>query len=175
MAIEISPRRKIKMTIWEMVAGIVLAILFVVLLASYFYFFFTIKKMNQQIQEKEAAVIPLEKAIKEKEEELIPLSQKINGFNQLLAEHKTPLNIFELLERVSLPKVWFSEFDFNSDTKEVTVSGKTNTFTVLEQQISVLKQEPLLQNLNITEVSILMKEEGIKFTFSLFFNPSILQ
>lgn len=175
MVIEISPRRKIKIPIWATVAGIVLAILFVILLVSYFYLLFTIKKMNQQIQEKGAAVIPLEKAIKEKEEELIPLSQKIDDFNQLLAEHKNPLNIFEFLERVCLPKVWFFEFDSNSDTGEVTVSGKTDSFTVLEQQISVLKQEPLLKNLSITEVSVLMEEGGIKFTFLLTFNPSTIQ
>jgi len=175
MAIEISPRTKIKITIWTMAAGVVLAILLLGLLVSYFYFFFNIKKIDQQIQEKTLAVAPLERAIKEKEKELIPLSEKIKDFDKLLTERKNILNIFAFLERVCLPKVWFSKFEFDAEKRGVVISGKTDNFAILDQQVSILKQEPLLENFNISEVSISKEGEGIAFILLLAFNISIFE
>lgn len=175
MAIEISPRTKIKLTVWTTVAGVVLAILLLGFLVSYFYFLFNIKKIDQQIQEKTLTVAPLEKAIKEKEKELVPLSQKIKDFDKLLTERKNILNIFAFLERVCLPKVWFSEFEFDVEKREVVISGKTDNFATLDQQVSILKQEPLLGNFNISEVSISKEAKGITFILLLAFNVSIFE
>jgi len=173
MAIEITPRRKIKMPLWTIILGGVCIILLIGLIASYFYFELRIKKISQEIEDKESAAVPLERGIRDKEGELRPLKQKIEDFSGLLSEHKEPLNIFTFLESICLPNIWFSNFNFSSEG-DVSVSGKTDNFTTLEYQIFVLKQEPIVKDLNISGVS--REEEGtINFSFLLTFNPRIFK
>lgn len=168
MAIEISPRIKIKVPIWTIVTAAVLLILLISLIATYLYLVFSLRKMSKELEERNITVVPLEKAITEKEEELQPIGQEIDDFNEFLAVHKKTLDIFTFLERISLPSVWFFDFNFKSNTGKVSVSGQVNSFATLEQQINVLKQEPALISSNITE--ILIDEEGIiNFTISLIF------
>jgi len=168
MAIEISPRIKIKVPVWTIVMTVVLLILLIGLFAAYFYLAFSLKKMSKELEERNIAVVPLEKAITEKEEELKPINQKIDDFNKLLVGHKKTLDIFTFLERVCLPFVWFSSFDFDSNAGKVNISGQVDSFATLEQQINILKQESALISSNITEISI--NEEGdINFTLSLIF------
>jgi len=168
MAIEITPRVKIKLSNWKIIAGIVLVVLLMGLIAAYLYFTFSIKKMSQEFEEKNRALAPLEKAIEEKENELEPIGQKIDDFNVLLAEHKNRLDIFTFLQTTCLPSIWFSDFAFDSDAEEVIVSGRANNFATLEQQMNILEQEPVLSDLNITGLSI-GEEGGIVFTLSLIF------
>jgi len=168
MAIEISPRIKIKVPVWTIVVAAVLLILLISLFVAYFYFAFSLKKMSKELEERNVAVVPLEQGIAEKEEELKPINEKIDDFNGLLAVHKKTLDIFTFLERICLPTVWFSNFDFNSNTGKVDISGQVDNFATLEQQINILRQESALISSNITE--ILIDEEGnINFTLSLIF------
>ena len=168
MAIEISPRIKIKVPVWIIIMAAVLLILLISLTAVYFYLGFSLKKMSEELEERNIAVIPLEKGITEKEEELKPINQKIDDFNELLARHKKTLDIFTFLERVSLPTVWFFDFDLDSNIGKVSIFGQVDSFATLEQQINILKQESALISSNITE--ILIDEEGIiNFTLSLIF------
>jgi len=168
MAIEISPRTKIKLIDLTIIIGIVLLILLIGLTAVYFYFAFSLKKISEQLEEKNIAVAPLEKTITEKETELKLISQRIDDFNILLTAHKKTLDMFVFLEKICLPSVWFSDFSFSSETGEVNLSAKADNFATLEQQINVLKQESVLRSSSITGVSV--SEEGeILFNLSLIF------
>ena len=168
MAIEISPRIKIKVPVWTIVMAVVLLILLISLTAVYFYITSSLKKMSKELEERNIIVVPLEEAITEKEEELQPINEEIDDFNELLAVHKKTLDIFTFLGRTCLPTVWFFDFDLNSNTGKVSISGQVDSFATLEQQINILRQESALINSNITE--ILIDEEGIiNFTLSLIF------
>ncbi|MCJ7829541.1 hypothetical protein MUP50_00425 [Patescibacteria group bacterium] len=174
MAIEITPKPKIRILISKIIFGGICVVLLVGFLASYFYFEIKIKKISQEIQEKDLIATPLENSIKEKEKELLPLEQKIADFAKLLSEHKKPLSIFEFFERICLPTVWFSSFDFTPGERKVIVSGKTDSFTTLEQQYLVLKQEPILKNINLSGISI-DEEGGVNFSFLLTFDPQLFK
>ena len=174
MAIEIIPRGEIKLPFWLIALGVFAIILLIGFLGSYLYLEISIRKMSQEIQEKEPILIPLIETIEKKEEELNPIEKKIDDFGELLQKHKIPLNIFNFLEKICLPTVWFSDFDFTSEDRRVIVSGHTDTFVTLEQQILVLKQDPLVKSLNISGVSI--NEEGkVDFTFLLAFATQIFK
>ncbi len=176
MGIQITPRSKIRIPIWSIIFGGICLVLLIGFLTSYFYFGWGIKKTSQEIQEKDKLVTPLENAIKEKENELIPVKQKIDDFSQLLSEHKKPINIFEFLQKICLPNVWFSSFGF-SETGAVIISGETDNFLTFEHQIFVLRQEPLIKDLKIGGV-LMSKGEGkesVNFSFSLTFDPQILK
>lgn len=172
MAIEITPRVKLKLPIWIISLGVLTILLVIAFLGSYLYLFISINSMSKQIEEKQPILAPLEENIRNKEEELIPLSEKIDSFAKLIQGHKKSLNIFNFLEQICLPNVWFSDFDFSSKAGEVTVSGETDNFVSLEQQIIILRQEPFVKNLSISEASI--SEEGkVVFIFLITFDPQV--
>ena len=174
MAIEITPKQKIKVPIWVIVIGVPCVILVLVFLAGYFYLYRSVGQMSKEIEEKNLTSFPLGKAIKEKEQEIFPIRQKIDDFNELLSGHKKPLKVFEFLERTCLPNVLFSTFDFTFEKGELSVSGETDSFITIEQQVLILRQEPLVKNLNLSGLSI-GEEGGISFTLLFTFDPRIFK
>lgn len=173
MAIEITPRVKIKIPIWVIALLAFCIILLILLLVSYFYFEKSSKEMAQALI-KTPQEITLEQEIEAKEKELNLYKEKIDVFDKLLSGHKKTVNIFSFLERICLPNVWFTDFNFTSKEKTVVVSGQTDNFATLEHQIFVLKQEPLVKKLNVSGVSLL-GEGRVKFTFHLTLDSQVLE
>ena len=174
MAIEISPKKKLGIPTWSIVAVGLCLILLLGLTASYFYFWLKIKNISQGIQKKEAEFVYLGEAIQTEQEKLLSSKQKIDDFGGLIAEHRNILALFEFLEKTSLSNVWFSDFSFSGEEGKISVSGKTDNLITLEQQTFVLKQQSAVKNLDITGVSI-DAEEGIGFTFTITFDPVIFK
>lgn len=173
MAIEIAPKIKIKMPLWASVFFGFCVIVVIALLASYLYFGKDIKEKTQQL-----TLTPEEQALKneveEKENRLLSYEDKINEFDRLLSEHKKTENVFALLEKISLPKVWFSSFNFIAKEGKVTVSGKADSFTILGQQILILKTEEFIKNVTLSGISI-GEGGGANFSLLLTFNPQIFK
>ena len=170
MAIQISPKRKIKIPLWALIVISLCAVLILGEIISYFYFNSNIKAFSLKIQEKETEFLPLEKAIKEKKEELIPLKQKINDFAVLLEGHKNNLDIFRFIEEKCLPRIWFSSFDFSGPENIITLSGTAESFTVLENQIFVFSKENRVHSLSLSDVKINREKGGVDFTLTFIFN-----
>lgn len=108
------------------------------------------------------------------EKEILASEDKINKFSYVIERHLAPSKIFELIQKTTHPQVWFSEFDFNSREGELKLSGETQNFITLEQQILILKEEEKITQVNLGNFSV--TEEGkINFDLSLSFNPDIFK
>lgn len=173
MAIEITPKAKIKIPIWTITLLVVDFLLLAGLLASYFYFEISSKKITELLK-KGPQEIFLEEQIKQKETDLTLDEERIDAFGVLLSGHRNTVKIFDLLEKVCLPNIWFSKFDFNYSQETVGVSGQTDNFVNLGQQIDILKKEPLFENVSLTRVSV-AKEGGVDFSFLLKFDSQVFQ
>lgn len=172
MVIEITPKSKTELSPFIIIGAVICFILAVLVLGTYFYFDLTIKKMDQEIKEQRVQIKPIETTIRGKENELTPVKEKIDSFGELVSGHQTPLNIFSLLEKYSLPSVWFSSFSFISEQKEINISGHADSLTTVEHQVNALKQEPLLTNLSLFSVSIDDKG-GVDFEMKLTFKQEL--
>lgn len=172
MAIEVTPKRKIKLPLLiAIIFGAILLLIGFTLLGSYFYFGIQIKKMSKELEEKNQIVLPLVENIKKKEEEIAPLFQKIDDFGDLVLKHKETVKVLKFIEKVTLPRVWFQNFSFNSQTGAITLSGETESLLMFEYQTFVLNREPLIKNLNLTGVT--MTEEGkVSFNYQFNVNPN---
>lgn len=173
MAIEITPQSKIKTSVRIIILLVIDFLLLAGLLTSYFYFDGSSKKIIELLK-KSPQEIFLEEQLKEKETELSLDEEKINAFGKLLADHRNTVELFNLLEKVSLPNVWFSKFDFNYAQQAIGVSGQTDNFVNLWQQIDILKKEPLFKDINLTGVGV-GKEGGVEFSLSLQVNPEVFK
>lgn len=173
MAIEIIPKERFQIPVWTIIILTLCLIIFLGLSSSYFYFYQSLKKISQEITNKEEALkmtpseIALDKDISIKE-------KKINNFSSLASAHRKSFNVFSFLERVSHPQISFNDFNFNSSKDTVTIKGEVASFIALGQQFLILKQENVLRKINLSEVSI-SQEGKIKFSLQLIFNPQIFK
>lgn len=173
MAIEITTTPRIKKIPLMTTIGVVICVILGIIVGgSYLYFTLTLKKINEEIKEKEASAMSLTRAIFQKEAEIIPIKNKITDFGTLINEHKSPFGVFEIIERNTLPTVWFSQLDFNSAEMQVSLSGNTESFETLEQQIAVFKKETMFQSINLSSVAI-SEESGVDFGIQFIFQPII--
>ncbi len=174
MAIEITPARKMKVSLWVVILGVFSVFLVAVFLGGYLYLEKLIRQMSQELQERNLSVVPLDENIKGKEGELFPVKQKIDDFGELLSSHKKPLKVFGFLEKICLPGIWFSSFDFNLEKGELTLSAQGDSFVTVEQQVLILKQEPLVKEVSLSGLS--MREEGgVDFNLLLIFESRIFE
>lgn len=171
MAIEIAPKKKVKIPTWSVALLVIGLLLVVILFISYVYFIFSSKKMEETLKETPQEAF-LKDEIAKKEREAGLYKTKIDTFGKLLLKHQRTANILDFLEKSCLPTVWFSEFDFSSEEGKVIIAGHTDNFISLGQQILILKADPLLEKVNLPEVS-LNPEKGINFSLLLNFNPQI--
>jgi len=172
MAIEIVSKSKLKAPPLVLFLIVICVIIAVVLVSAYLFFTISLGRMDKEIQSKEQATIVLTQTIMEKEAEIIPLRNKISDYGLLINTHKSPLDIFKILEGNSLPTVWFSNFEFNAEEGQVILLGHTDSFEILEQQVSVFKKEPLLTEITLSDVSM-TEEGGIDFSLQLSFKSEV--
>ena len=164
MTIEITSRRKIKSPNWATILMVFCLILFLGLTISYFYLNSLVKKINQEIEEKENTLIatPSEKAL---ENNLFLAKNKIDAFADLIPSHRNPVNIFTFLENACLSNVQFSSFDFDAEKNIISVSGITDDFISIERQVHFLKQEVLAEKIEVSGISIDKEKGAVNFTF----------
>jgi hypothetical protein len=144
---------------------------FLIFLISYFVLYFNQKKLNRELSEIEKALqkSPAQESL---EKELENWQKKINDFGLLLSRHKFTTNLFDYLEKSTLPRVNYSKFRLDPEKGVLVLSGQTDNFETLGQQILIFKNQGFIKNLNLTEISIAEKGK-INFEFQLILDPKI--
>ncbi len=171
MAIEITPTSKIKKTLLVNILLSFCLILLIVFIISYFALGAYQKKLSKELFALEKA---LEKTAEEQrlEKEIFDYQKKIKDMGILLDHHKFASNLFDFLEKVTHPKVWFSSFSLNLESAVVNLSGQSDNFEILGQQILILKKQEIIKNIDVSKISI-AREKGVEFQLQLIFDPKI--
>lgn len=174
MAIEITNLpQKTKEVSWLRILSSVCIILLIILFLGYLALFFLEKGLEQRLEEAEKALIKTADELTI-EKEALGYKEKIENFSVLLSSHQLPSKIFAFFEKFSHPQVWFFRFKFESAKGLVTVSGRAENLQALGQQLTLFKEQPVLKNINLTEV-LIGKQGGIEFSLQLAFDPQIFK
>ncbi len=108
------------------------------------------------------------------EDEILKAKSKIDKFSLLISGRLVSQPIFEIIENVTHPQVWFRTFDFNIGQAELALSGETQSFITLWQQILILRDNEQINNVNLD--NFLINQEGlISFDLSLSLKPDIFK
>jgi hypothetical protein len=108
------------------------------------------------------------------EKEVFDYKRKVEDFSILISQHAYASRFFNFFESLCHPKVWFSKINLDMTNHKLIVSGKTDTFLILDQQLLIFQQEELIKETILTKLSI--GNEGlVNFTFDLTFNPIIVK
>lgn len=149
---------------------LVILVVVVFLILGYFH-----QKFSAELRDLETALAQ-EKTAQERRQELkiLEIQKKLRDFSLLLENHRKTSNIFKLLEKLSHPQVWFFKFGFDSKNSQLSLSGQTENFQNLDQQLKIFQQDPMIKEINLAEISI-GKDGMINFQILLSLDPEIFK
>jgi len=102
------------------------------------------------------------------------LDTRIKNLRSLLSNHTFTSNIFKLLEADTHPRVRFTSFNFNRDTKKIDMSAEAANYAVIAQQISILERDSLVDKVEFGGLSA-TANNTIGFRLAIVFKPTLLQ
>jgi len=123
--------------------------------------------LEKELEQKTAEEIALEQEISHYEKE-------IQSFSILINRHLFSSKAFEFIEKNTHPEVWFSVLNLDPRKGRVTLSGDTENFVTLHQQIQILKADSSVQGLDLAKIAI-GKEGRIAFNLSLILDPGLFK
>ncbi|MCJ7786741.1 hypothetical protein MUP06_00800 [Patescibacteria group bacterium] len=174
MAIEIIPKKtEAKLPAVNILFYLSL-ILLIIFALSYFVLGYFQKKSAKTLQDIEDIISQKETSAKALKEKIFGYQEKIEVVASLLTSHQLSRNFFTRLEDLSCPKVFFSNLDLDVGKSQVSLSGQTESFEALGQQLLIFKKGEFIKDVNLTKVSI-GKEGEIEFTIELSFDPQIFK
>ena len=100
------------------------------------------------------------------EREVLFSKGEIDRFANLVNQHLETSAIFGIVQRVTHPKVWFSKFDLDSRQKTFQLTGETENFESLGQQVLIMRNEEAISIINLDTVST-TRDGRVGFVLSL--------
>lgn len=170
MVIKIDSKKKEAPMLRRLHFFLILSIVFLLSVSAvYLLVIFSIRRVEEKISQLEKALVETEEE-RLLEERVLLYEWKIDEFDSLLQRHKSPTRFFELLEKLSHPKVYFTRLELDTEEAVVDLEGRAEDFQILSQQ-----QEIFQQNQYLTKVSLLkasLAEQGrVEFIFHILLEP----
>ena len=173
MVIEIIPKKEAKVSAWQNYLLYFIIVLLFFSILGYFGLRHLIKNSEQKLTDLTAEVEKAKSSERKTlEEGLKSLSAKIDDFTPLLLSHQKSSNFFNFLEENSHPKVFFTELNLDTKGNLVKLSGQTEDFLTLGQQLLIFQKSEFVQNLKLSKVEI-SREGKVEFTFDFSLNPKL--
>lgn len=176
MAIEIIPKKEAEVPSWQNILFYILIFLLLVSISVYFILdYYFIKKADQKLQNLnetiEKARSPQRIAL---EKEIINYKEKIDNFGSLILQHQRTSNFFDSLEKITHPNVFFSDINLEVRRNSVELSGETESFQSLGQQLFIFRKTEFIKSFTISNIKI-GKEGEIQLTFNLSLDPNVFK
>ena len=175
MAIEIIPKPKIEVPTREDILFVLSLVLLIFSLIAFFALSYYQKRDLKTLEDLEE-ILTKEKTKEEitLEQKVLEAKEKIEKISLLLPSHKESSNFFSFLEKVTHPKVFFSNLELKPEKGRVELQGKAEDFKILGQQLSFFKEEELIEKSELLKAGI-GKEGGIEFSINLSLKPEIFK
>jgi len=173
MVIEIIPKKVAKVSTWQNYLLYFIIVLLLFSIMGYFGLRHFVQKSEQKLKDLTAEIEKTKSPERNVlEEGLESLSAKIDDFAPLLLNHQKSSNFFNFLEENTHPKVFFNKLDFDAKANHIKISGQTDDFLILGQQLLIFRKSEFVQNLKLSEVKI-SKEGEVEFSFDFSLNPKL--
>lgn len=106
--------------------------------------------------------------------EVLEFKQKLDPFLLMAQNRKELSQIFNFLERNTLPKVQFKSFTAKAQESLLTIDGVVHEddFTTLARQYLMLEKDKDVSSVNLANIS-LSREREVEFTFDIVLKPNV--
>ncbi|PIV43611.1 MAG: hypothetical protein COS26_00330 [Candidatus Nealsonbacteria bacterium CG02_land_8_20_14_3_00_40_11] len=172
--VEIIPKKVAPLSRWVNILFYFSLALLVFCIADFFILGNSIKKSQKALTNLEDSLLSGKTSERiSLEKEILKYQKKTEDFSKIIGGHLETLKVFDLLQKNCHPKVWFSSFSLDSKERQVDLSGETQSFESLGQQLLIFQGEDSVESVNLEKVSI-SKEGKIGFSLSLSLIPNFL-
>lgn len=139
----------------------------------YFLLGYLQRNVNEILEERKSQLQIIQTPEEQElEKDVLRYQKKIDDFAIIFRRHKTNSNVFPFLEEITHPEVRFSDFSLTKPS--VTLSGIAESFTVMDQQLSIFRENPKILDTNLSQI-LLDKDGRISFNFTLTLSPEIFK
>jgi len=173
--VEIIPRPVEEVDRWQKILIYLFIFLVIVSIGGYFLLASFQKSSEVYIEELEIRLTQgrtSERTVLEQES--LNYKKKIEAISPFLEAHLLGSKFFEFLENNTHPRIFFSKLNLSIEESRAILSGNTDSFSTLEQQLSVFNQDDLIENLSLTRV-FLNKEGRIDFDLEILLKTTIFK
>ncbi len=165
--VEIIPKKVAPLSHWVNILFYFSLVLLVFCIAGFFILSSSIKKSQKSLTDLENAFVSAKTSERiSLEKEVLKYQKKTEDFSKIVGGHLETSKVFDLLQKDCHPKVWFSQFNLDSKGNQIGLSGETQSFESLGQQLLIFQGEDFIESVNLEKVSI-SKEGKIGFSLSL--------
>lgn len=175
--VEIIPKKSIANlpSSQSIVFYLVALVIFLVILGYFFLDFYLIAGAERKLQNVQNALDQTKTEEHTRlEKTLSDYEKKIEYFSMLLSRHVFFSRTFNFIEENTHPDVWFREFGLKPGEGQVKLSGQTDNFVNLHQQVRIFKDNHSVKNLNLSKI-VIGKEGRINFDLDLALDPGLLK
>jgi hypothetical protein len=111
--------------------------------------------------------------IENMEGEVSKYQRKISDFSKIIEGYVFPSKFFQILEKNTHPKVYFSRFDLDLTNSKCVLTGTAQNFYALDQQLNVFRNNQSFQT-KLSKISLGRGGE-VYFEFEITFQKGILK
>ena len=173
--VEIIPKTFEEIPSWQRILFYFLIFLLIAVVVGFFVLNYLYDEAKDDLQVLEKTLSE-EKApeIETLEEEVFAYKKKFDDFSFLFENHTLTTRFFEFLESKTHPRIFFSNIYLRPGQSEVNLSGLSDNFSSLGQQVSILKNEKLVKNVILSNVAISEKGD-IDFSLKIFLKEELFE
>ena len=96
------------------------------------------------------------------------------ALKELLRTYRTSSEVLAFLQGKTLPTVSFSSLNYDGKTNTIRLSGKAAAYTILAQQLALLKADKLdVQDVSISGAT-LSTDRGVDFSMQIVLKPTVV-
>ncbi|OGF52197.1 hypothetical protein A3H04_00675 [Candidatus Giovannonibacteria bacterium RIFCSPLOWO2_12_FULL_43_11c] len=154
-----------------MVAGILIFILSISALAGLIFYKQDLSK------QKDSLIGEIKKQEKEFNQTSIQdwarTAEAIDLAKQILQEHSYVSNAFAFVQKNTLPDVRYSKFEFDADSKKISLGAEAKGYAAMAQQRQIFINNPAISSATVGDFN-LDKTGKVLFSVDLIFNSSLL-
>lgn len=173
--VEIIPKPIEQATQWQRVLLYLLIFFVIVFIISYFLLANLEESSSIYNQELEIKIAQGRTAQRiSLEEESFEQKKKIETIYPFLEAHTLSSKFFEFLESKTHPRIFFSKLNLNTEESKAILTGATDSFSTLDQQLLVFNQDSLVEDLLLTAAG-LNKQGGVDFNLEIYLNNNFFQ
>lgn len=132
------------------------------------------KKQVAFQNELKRAISQEQKSLQSWEDYVLPYQKKLDDFSLMLSLRRDPLKFFSVLEKLTHPQIQFTQLKLNLETAEAGLTGLSQNFLSLYQQILILENSAEIKEVQLSNVS-LAKEAGASFSLTLKLDEKIFK
>jgi len=171
---EIIPKPKRKLPSLETIFLYFSILIFIFSISFSFHLWLKAQSKKREISQIEEKILALKTPqIKKSEKAILKYQQKISHFSELIKDRLYYSKLFPYLEQRTHKKIYFSKMDLDFENSTLLLSGESPNFSVLAQQLEVLKKDQFLKA-QLKKLN-LGKEGNVDFEIEINFDKKILK